>query len=758
MELDQELSGSVSSEYEKLTDWKNEPSLMILKGDYEAAKPYHDSHMQEIKDWNDLLNVKNKHKPKQFKNRSSIQPKIIRRQAEWRYSALTEPFLGNEKLFDVTPATFEDTEAAKQNELVLNWQVRTKIKRVKFIDDYIRSAVDEGVAIIRTGWLRETAIAEEEAPVFEYYPVEDEEDLQLLQEAIEAKHSNPRGFEEGYEESVKAAVAHTEETGMPVVAVEVGVEIVEVEKIVENKPTVEVLDPNNVLVDPSCNGDIDNAKFVICSFETCKADLEKQGDIYTNLDKVLWDTESPGTQYNHQTSTPNSFQFKDTARKKVVAFEYWGYYDVHGDGKLTAFVATWIGNVLIRMEENPFPDEKPPFILVQYLPRKRELYGETDASLLEDNQKIYGATMRGVIDSFGRSANAQIGFMKGLLDPLNKRKYDQGADYEFNPTNHPTNGIYEHKFPEIPQSVLTLLNLQNSEAEALTGVKSFTGGISGDSYGKVATGIRGALDAASKREMAILRRLAEGIVSLGQKMIAMNSAFMSEEEVVRVTNKEFVVIRREDLAGNFDLKVDISTAEIDEAKANDLSFMVQTVGPQTSPDIVLMLMAEIADLKRMPELAEKLRNYDTSPSPEQQRMQELELELKEVELELRKSEVELNIARAKKESSIADKTDLDYVEQETGTAHEREMAKQKAQSQGNQDLAITKALASPKKPEEIEPNIDAAVGHSLMSSAKDAAMNPLDRDLRSMENPELNLGSSKFDPRMDPSLNPNLNI
>ncbi|MFP3693873.1 hypothetical protein, partial [Burkholderia sp. SIMBA_048] len=75
-------------------------------------------------------------------------------------------------------------------------------------------------------------------------------------------------------------------------------------------------------------------------------------------------------------------------------------------------VATWIGDTLIRMEKNPFPDQKLPFIIIPYLPVKREAFGEPDAELLEDNQKILGAVTRGMIDLLGRSANGQQGFAK----------------------------------------------------------------------------------------------------------------------------------------------------------------------------------------------------------------------------------------------------------------------------------------------------------------------------------------------------------
>ena len=183
-------------------------------------------------------------------------------------------------------------------------------------------------------------------------------------------------------------------------------------------------------------------------------------------------------------------RFKDALRKRVIAYEYWGYFDIEGNGELTPFVCTWVGNTIIRMELNPFADHKLPLVVVPYMPLKRELYGETDAELLEDNQNILGAVSRGMIDLLGRSANSQQGFAKGMLDPLNKRRFEEGRDYEFNPNMPPMNGHIQHKFPELPQSALIMLNLQNQEAESLTGVKSFGGGLSGDAYGDVASGIR----------------------------------------------------------------------------------------------------------------------------------------------------------------------------------------------------------------------------------------------------------------------------
>lgn len=733
---------------EKLTDWKKEPSIQLLKGDLESAKPAHDAVMSQIREWNDLMEIKGKAKPPKVKGRSQVQPRLVRRQAEWRYAPLSEPFLSSSKLFKLTPVTFEDELAARQNELVLNYQFRTQLNKVKLVDDYVHSVVDDGTGIARIGWERKTVKIKTETPVFQLYPIESQEQADVLQQALQLQAENPREYDETMPEDIKEAVNYFNETGEATYAIQTGVTEVEVEKALVNRPTVEMLNPNNVVIDPSCNGDLEKALYAVISFETCKADLMKNKDRYHNLDKIDWESSSPMTDPDHESKTPSDFQFKDSLRKKVVAYEYWGFYDINDDGSLEPIVATWIGSTLIRMEKNPFPDGKLPLVVVPYMPRKRELFGEADAELLGDNQAILGATMRGMIDLLGRSANGQRGYPKGMLDTLNRRRYDDGQDYEYNPMQgNPSQSIMEHKFPELPQSAIVMTQMQNQEAESLTGVKAFSGGVTGSAYGDVAAGIRGALDAASKREMAILRRLAKGMADIGTKICAMNAVFLSEKEVVRITNEQYVEINREDLKGNFDIEVDINTAEIDNQKSQDLGFMVQTLGNTVDQTITLSLVAKIAELKRMPDLAHELRTWQPQPDPMEEQLKQLAIQKAQLENEELQSKIALNMAKAKEAASAGDLKDLDYLEQESGTKHARDMEKQKAQSQGNQNLQITKALTTPTKEGETTPNISAAVGYNTLTNGN----SPQERDLAAQQDPAYSLGSQYYDPSQDPS-------
>jgi len=727
-EKDKELQGYLENarqEGEALTKWANEPSVRQLKRDFEQARNSHQAQMSKIERWNDLLYVRNQAKPKKLKGRSGVQPKLIRRQAEWRYSALTEPFLNTDKVFQIKPKTFEDVEGARQNELLINWQFKTQIDLVKLMDDYVRSTVDDGTSIIKVGWCRYTVKEKVEVPVYEYHeitPIENPEEVQRLQVGLQMRKENRRQYEEKVPEEIKASVEYFLEKEIPTVAIETGTKEIERETIIDNRPTIDIYSPENVYPDPSCEGDLDKANFLVLSFETSQAELKKN-EIYKNLDKVIWQDAGPLTDPDHDTATPGDFQFPDSLRRKIIAYEYWGFYDIHNEGKLVPIVATWIGNVMIRMEENPFPDNKIPFIMVPYLPVKRELWGETDAELLEDNQRIQGAITRGMIDLLGRSANAQTGMAKGALDALNKRRYENGEDYEFNPNIDPTRAQIQHKFPELSESALQMSLIQNQEAEALTGVKSFSGGITSEAYGSVATGMRGAIDAAAKREMAIMRRMSNGMAKVARKIVSMNSVFLSEEEVVRVTNSEFVTIRKEDLKGSFDYVVDISTAEMDNVKANDLGFMLQTIGPGSHPQISTMILAEIADLKRMPHLAQALRVFKPEPNPLEEAYKQAEIEGMKAEAAENQASAQLKLAQAKEAEAKARLTDLEYVEQETGTNHARDIEKQKAQSRGNQDLEITKSFLKPRRYNETEPDVPAAVGYRQLSK-KDGESRP----------------------------------
>lgn len=686
-------------EKKPLADWAKAPTVMDLKQDLADARPVHTAQITKVNGWLDNLNVEGKAKVQTAKGSSSIVPKLIRKQAEWRYAALSEPFLSTDDMFNVRPVTWEDKPAAEQNQLLLNHQFNTVIDKVKFIDEYVRAAVDEGTVVVKVGWKFEEEEYETEVPDVEFRinPT-----LAPMHEHLaQLKKESPSQYDTDVPDELKEAHDLTEENGQPVEPVIIGKKRVTKTRTLVNAPTLEVCQLANVVFDPTCKGDYSKANFAIESFESSLAELRKDKR-YKDLETINVTGNSILNTPDHVASTESqTFNFADEPRKKFVVYQYWGLRDVDGTGNVKSIVCAWVGDTMIRMEESPFPDKAIPFVVEQYLPVRKSNYGEPDGALLEDNQKVIGAVTRGMIDIMGKSANGQTGIRKDMLDTTNRRKFDKGQDYEFNPQVDPRQGVFMHTYPEIPASAQFMLQMQNMEAESLTGVKAYAnGGISGASLGDVAAGVRGALDAASKRELGILRRLSNGIINIGRKMIAMNAVFLSDEEVVRVTNDEFVTIRRDDLAGNFDLRLSISTAEENDNKGQQLAFMLQTIGPDMDPDLRKIVLSEICKLRKMPDLAKRIMDYQPQPNPVNQKLQELEIakieaEIAEIQAKTQKTLADAGLAQTKvgteqaKQGHIKSDTDLknlDFVEQESGVKQERQLQVVGEQARGNMKL------------------------------------------------------------------------
>lgn len=71
------------------------------------------------------------------------------------------------------------------------------------------------------------------------------------------------------------------ETGEPI---QIGVESKLVEKVI-NRPVLQVRDSRNVIIDPSCEGEIENARFIVDKFLTDLSSLRKDSR-YSNLDMI----------------------------------------------------------------------------------------------------------------------------------------------------------------------------------------------------------------------------------------------------------------------------------------------------------------------------------------------------------------------------------------------------------------------------------------------------------------------------------------
>lgn len=692
--------------------WKKPPALADLKHDVEQASIEHTKEVSRVNQYLDFYHTTGVGRPKKEPGRSNAQPQSIRKAAEWRYSHLSEPFLDSPRLFKAEPSSELDIEGTKQSGIVLNNQMNNKINKTDFIDDYIKDLVDTGTAIIRTGWEFEEIEREVDQEVVKY--VEEPKLEQTYARLFELMQTNPIEFKKTIPEEVAQALRMSMEQDKVLRRVVVRTEKATIVETTKNHPSLEICDYRDVIPDPTCKGKQDKMQFCGYRIRTTKADLYADPR-YSNVDMIEvtpaliadraenLNTRSSGEEVDQDDPV---FQFKDTNRQPIEGIEYWGFVDVIGEGILTPVVFTWIGDVLVRAEENPFPDKKIPFNFVAYLKRRNSLYGEPDGVLLTEDQKISGAITRGVIDILAKNANGQRAVPKGALDYSNYRLFKAGKDFEYNPTAQLSrDGIASvTKFPEIPQSALQIKTMAENDIKEMTG--TLPGGGSQSHGAAVGTQVESGqpvLSKAARRELGILRRIVDGITQVGKKMCAMNQELLDDEEIIRITDNQFVTIRREDLDCQYDLTLSISTAEDDATKAGELSFLLQT-STDLEQEFRLMLLGDIAELRRMPEQAARYRNYQPTPNPMDVRIKELEV----LKLEREVQEIESRIAENGGETAReyatasnqegqgrlahakADAVNLKYLEDESGVSHQRDVEQVLAQSKGNMDLETHK--------------------------------------------------------------------
>jgi len=577
--------------------------LNALKLDLQAAeemKVTNDSKVQKRRD-----TYEGKLYGNEEEGKSKIVPKVAKRQSEWAHATVKDPFVGSPDIVKCNPITFDDTQTARQAEILLNFQFCRQFDRYGFMTKSLKVLDVDATLVVQTGWLYE------------------DEEVEIEREVV--------GIDEYGNEYVTS-------------------EIVTETKVIKNRPTAKVCRSEDVYLDPTCQDNMDNAQFVIYRYETDLSTLRKDGR-YHHLDDLLKErSDDDASEYE---VNDGAFKFQDDPRKKMVVYEYWGNYDIDDDGEVEQIVCAWVGDIVIRLEDNPYPDKKPPFIVVPYSSVPFELYGENNMDVIDDHQKVITAVTRGIINNMAQSTNGQVGLKKGSLDPTQRKKFFAGKNFEYNGNQA---DIWQGSYNQIPSSAFDMLGMMNNEVESLTGIKGFSGGINGNGLGSSATAARGVLDATSVRRLDLVRNLAENLIKpLMRKWMSYNSEFLSDEEVVRITSEKFVEVRRDDLGGKIDIDIAISTAEDNAAKSQELSFLLQTLGNSVPFELTQKVLGKIARLSRMPDLEKELLEFKPEPDPMEQQLKQLEIEKLKAEIAAIKADTRENLGDEAEKFAKADK-------------------------------------------------------------------------------------------------------
>lgn len=613
-------------------DWAFVPKLSDIQDELTKFKQATDLHVaQNVVKWREARD--GVPKVPFSATKSNVVRKVVKKSNEWKYPSIEEPFLSTNDLFslDSTVANLGD-ESVEQMAQILNYQFTKEMDRVAFINRYVRTCGDDGTVIMKLNWEFKTI--------------------------TETKTITAEDFD-----ASRHAVL---DTPAPVDGVSDRTILVEEQHTVKNTIDIEFCAVEDFFMDPAAKGDVEAARSIGYRFRTTLSDL-KEDQRYKNLGELTLSDLGLDTSelaYDIHT-TLSSIPMADIPRMDVVVTEYWGKYDINGDGIAESIVIAYVGEHIIRMEDNPYPLQELPFVVVQSTPNVGSNYGDADAELLGDIQDITSAISRGLIDTIGQTAIGQTIRRKDTFDLPNAALFTAGEHCEINSNGDPSRAAHVVTYPELPQSAQYYLNSLDAEAESLTGVVGF-GGSTGTTLGDSATAVRSATDAVSKRELSLLRRLAEGLKKMARKAIRLNLEYLSDDDVLRITGAEQVLFSRSQFQPLVFINIEISTPELNAAKSDKLTFMLQTLGNTIGDVLTQKILAKIAALEGMEDLAKDIRTYEPKPDEHQLAVQKAELEQIKAVTEEKQAIAEYYRSMANMRGSETDLKDQEFVDKASG--------------------------------------------------------------------------------------------
>ncbi len=593
-----------------------EAILKIVKQDYESAKTAKSGIDGKMQKWLDEYN--GEPYGNESDGHSKIIVKDIKKAVEWFLPNAIEPFVGKNRIVKLEGITADDVQRANIAEKLLNYQFVRNFDRYGFMYDCFKVGATEGTTVVKCGWE-----LNEETKVEKLKTWTPEQLLQLEAEGVE--------------------ITINDETQVATLTKR---------KTVVNRPTARVIKNGKFFIDPSAST-IDEADFTVEMIEETMSSLKKAG-IYKNLDKVSnssYDRDDSsveqsrndrGRDYGYDTQNHRS---GDDSLKKLTMHEYWGNLDINDTGIAIPVVVSWIGNVVIRMEENPYPAKDKPYVGTAFTKTPFMFWGDSLAEFLSDGQFIRSGIMRAMLDNTAQGNNGFKFFRKGALDPVNKRKLLSGIGGAIE-INGDRNDMWDGEFNQIPATVFNLFEMIQRDNESLSGVSNAAQGLDSRAL-STATSANIVASMGQKRMMEIVRRYSELIKELMRKWISYNKVYLNPQEVIRISG-EYIEFTPDDIDGSYDIDINVGVDGIEESKANQITMLMQQIGGlagTVDPKILHSLLAKLADIWGFSDVAAELEAYEPPPPNEMEmQKQQLEIEKLQAEIDKIKSDTHLKMA------------------------------------------------------------------------------------------------------------------
>lgn len=435
--------------------------------------------------------------------RSQVVTRDVLETVEWMLPSLLKIFTAGDKVVEFQPKGIEDVEQAEQETDYVNHVCLNQNESFLTLYSWFKDAL-----LLKTGYVKVYWDTAEETERDTYHGLAPEELQILMQDGAEIL------FAEESELGINVVLGRNSKVG---------------------KVCIEVIPPEEVLVDMACRSvDLADANFIEHRTRKTVSEVRQMGyDVPDNIG--LWDETDADNEvqvarnlYNEDEST---YEGADDSTRLVWFRDITMRIDEDGDGIAELMRYHVVGDEILYRDEA----ENIYYAALGPIPMPHRHVGLSIADLVADVQLIRSTIMRQYLDGLYLSNNGRyaISDRVNLDDMLTSRPGGvvrvQGMPGEGHimPLVHPNTGA----------GALEGLAYLDSQKENRTGITKYNQGLDANSLNKTATGINQIMAASQQRMELVARIFAEtGVKRMYQLVHELLRKHSDKQTVYRIRN------------------------------------------------------------------------------------------------------------------------------------------------------------------------------------------------------------------------------
>lgn len=368
-------------------------------------------------------------------------------------------------------------------------------------------------------------------------------------------------------------------------------------EVSHDDPTVDIVDPMDIYVDPDATC-LDDAAYIIHR-KTLTLDEVKQNPNYSNVDKIQENGDADPYQdklTRYRGATPSGDKYKDL----VEILEYW---------EEDRLVVVANQSVVLRDTPNPYNHKLLPFVELDDYRDPHKYYGQSELSVIDPLQREINAIRNQRRDYDNLALNPVIRMIPGVLRNPNSAVMAPGNVWMV--TDLASMDVFE--LPQLQGSSTeieerTIQDLQRSVAIDEIGI----GLLPDNPQRRSATEVVTASTQAGKRFSMKIALLEESVRKIGQQVYALNQQFLDKERLIQIVGEDgatkWLKLDPQDIKA--DCYIDIETGSMlprDEIAQRQeavqlLQYITPLVGPilQSNPKVAAPILRMIIETFELP--------------------------------------------------------------------------------------------------------------------------------------------------------------